>query len=76
MSNAFNQIRSDAMQLPERQRAELASLLLQSLAESTDEMPGAAWDAELANRLEQIQRGAVTGETADSVFHRIREKYS
>lgn len=76
MAQFFEQLVTEALRLPLNERAELAFTLLQSLDSEADADAEAAWDAELARRMEQIERGDVTGEPAESVFARLREKYS
>lgn len=76
MAHFLEHVRSEALQLPANERAELAFTLLQSLDSGADADAEAAWDAELARRMDQIERGEVTGEPAESVFARLREKYS
>ncbi len=75
MSGSLGQLKSDLMQLPTEQRAELAHVLILSLDEGVDVDAEAAWDAELARRMEQIERGEARGEPAETVFARLREKY-
>lgn len=49
----------EALQLPVQERAALASRLLASLDEQVDEGVDAAWDAEIAKRLKEIDEGKV-----------------
>lgn len=49
----------EALQLPVQERAALASRLLASLDEQVDEGVDAAWDAEIASRLKEIDEGKV-----------------
>ena len=75
MSGSLGQLKSELLQLPMDQRAELAHILIHSLDEGADADVEAAWDAELARRMEQIERGEARGEPAESVFAQLREKY-
>ena len=75
MSGSLDQLKSELLQLPMDQRAELAHVLIHSLDEGADADVEAAWDAELARRMEQIERGEARGEPAESVFAQLREKY-
>ena len=75
MSGSLDQLKSELLQLPMDQRAELAHILIHSLDEGADADVEAAWDAELARRMEQIERGEARGEPAESVFAQLREKY-
>jgi len=75
MSGSLDQVKSDLLQLPTEQRAELAHVLIHSLDEGADVDAEAAWDAEVARRMEQIERGEAHGEPAETVFARLREKH-
>jgi putative addiction module component (TIGR02574 family) len=59
-SNLSQQLLDDALGLPDEQRAALAAVLIASLDESVDEDAEAAWAAEIAQRLRDVQSGAVT----------------
>ena len=69
-------IKSELSRLSLQERAELAYFLIHSLDEEVNADAEAAWDAELAQRLEEIKSGKAVGEPADKVFAEIREKYS
>jgi len=75
MSGSLDQLKSDLLQLPADQRAELAHVLIHSLDEGEDADVETAWDAELARRMEQIDRDEARGEPAETVFARLREKH-
>jgi hypothetical protein len=45
------------------------------LDEGADPDAEAAWDAELARRIDEIDRGAAQGELTETVFARLREKH-
>jgi putative addiction module component (TIGR02574 family) len=74
MSGSLDQLKSDLLQLPADQRAELAHVLIHSLDDDADAGAEAAWDAELARRIDEIDRGVAQGEPAETVFARLREK--
>jgi putative addiction module component (TIGR02574 family) len=76
MSDAAERIKEEILLLEPRDRAELAHLLISSLDEDEDTDAEAAWDAELAARVADVESGKALGEPADIVFARIREKYS
>jgi len=60
MSHDFSQeLLENAMRLPDEQRAALAAALIESLDPSVDEDAEAAWSAEIARRLRQVQDGDV-----------------
>jgi putative addiction module component (TIGR02574 family) len=73
MTEAAERIKSELSQLPQADRAALAGFLLSTLEES-DADAEAAWDVELARRLEDIREGRVEGIPADKVFAKLREK--
>jgi putative addiction module component (TIGR02574 family) len=75
MSGSLDQLKSVLLQLPADQRAELAHVLIHSLDEGADADAKAAWDVELARRMDQIDRGEARGEPAETVFARLREKH-
>jgi len=76
MSGSIEDVKSELLQLPTDQRAELAHFLIQSLDEGTEADVEAAWDAELARRMGEIDRGEAHGEPAETVFARLRENHS
>ena len=76
MSETAEKLKSELALLPPSERAELAHFLIQSLDADMEETAEAAWDAELARRLEEIESGKVVGEPAETVVARLREKYS
>jgi putative addiction module component (TIGR02574 family) len=60
MSHDLSQeLLKDAMRLPDDQRAALAVALIDSLDQSVDEDAEAAWSAEIAHRLRQVESGDV-----------------
>jgi putative addiction module component (TIGR02574 family) len=79
MATAMEELKAELAGLTEPERAELAHFLLNSLdgADDGDDADvEAAWDAELARRADEIQRGTVVGKPADQVFAALREKYA
>ncbi len=60
MNEAAQKILSDALHLPDRERAELAASLIDSLDPSVDEEYQQAWDSEVLRRVEELDNGAVT----------------
>ncbi len=72
---AVEQLTHNALELPLRERAKLAHILIASIDESSDEEFSPAWDGELESRVHDIQKGNVTGIPADEVFAKIKEKY-
>jgi putative addiction module component (TIGR02574 family) len=76
MTEAADKMRPELARLPARDRAALARFLIHSLDDEEDADAEAAWDVELARRLEEIHSGAAVGEPADRVFAELREKHS
>ncbi len=76
MTETAEKIKSELSRLSLQERAELAYFLIHSLDEEVNADAEAVWDAELAQRLEEIKSGKAVGEPADKVFAEIREKYS
>jgi putative addiction module component (TIGR02574 family) len=71
MTDTARRLLSDALQLPEADRAELAASLIDSLDEPADLDVGAAWDAEIKHRLEEMHRGDVTLLSFDEARDRL-----
>ena len=76
MTSTLERFKTELATLSTNERAELAQFLIHSLDDESEESVEAAWDAELARRVESIQRGEDNGEPADGVFQALREKYS
>jgi len=64
-----------ALELSDKDRAELAHLLLVSLDEVVEEGVEAAWDEELDKRVREIDSGQATGRDAFEVLAEMRNKY-
>ncbi len=73
--SAVEQLTHNALELPVRERARLAHILIASIDEKSEEDISFAWDVELENRVREIQTGKVTGIPAEEVFAKIKEKY-
>lgn len=76
MTAMAEKLKVQLSQLSAQERAELAHFLINSLDEGVDADAEAAWDAELARRLEEIRSGNAVGEPAGQVFAELRKKYS
>lgn len=50
---------SDALELTQEQRAELAARLIDSLDEGHDDQSRSAWEAEIERRIRELDAGAV-----------------
>ena len=64
MSRSLERLKSEALELPIDARAELATILIDSLDEGADAAVEAAWDDELERRMDAIDRGDAAGEPA------------
>lgn len=65
----------DALTLPENERAQLVQTLLQSLEPPIEEGVEAAWETEVARRVESVHQGTAQGRPAEEVFRDIRARY-
>jgi len=59
MSQEADELLKKALTLPVAERAELAGSLIESLDEAGDESVKAAWDEEIARRMEDLDSGKV-----------------
>ncbi|MGH8071936.1 MAG: addiction module protein [Candidatus Entotheonellia bacterium] len=75
MTETAEQLKAQLSQLSMQERAELAHFLIHSLDEGVDADAEAAWDVELARRMEEIRSGKAIGEPVDKVFAELRKKY-
>ena len=57
MKRDIDELLKDALKLPAEARAALAGSLIDSLDTTVDDNVEAAWDAEIARRLREIQEG-------------------
>lgn len=71
---AFESAKELALDLPEHERAELASTLVASLDGPPDPDAGQLWEAEILWRLETIDRGKANFLTPEEVLARIRDR--
>lgn len=75
MTESAEEIKVKALELSDKDRAELAHLLLVSLDEEVEEGVEAAWDAELDKRVREIDSGQAKGRDAFEVLAEMRQKY-
>ncbi len=75
MSVTLEALKSQLGALPNRDRAELARFLIDSLEPGADDDAEAAWETELARRVADIRAGRVVGKPADQVFAELRERF-
>ena len=73
--NAEN-LKMQLANLPAEDRAELAHFLIHSLDVGADSNAEAAWDAELQHHMEEIRSGKASGDPAEEVFQRLRERHT
>ena len=71
---AFESAKELALELPEPERAELASTLVASLDGPPDPDAERLWNEEIFRRLEQIDRGDANFVTTEEVLARIRSR--
>ena len=67
-----NELLQKALALPEDERAELASTLIDSLDPVTDENVEAAWQEEISRRIEELRSGKVKTIPWDTVRKETR----
>lgn len=76
MSTRFEDVKANAAQLSEMERAELALFLIQSLDGSQDAGADRAWRIEIERRVAQIERGEIQLIPGDEVLERLRRRLS
>lgn len=74
MSRKLAELKRQASQLSDAERAELALSLLESLDGPADPDVEEAWRLEIERRLGQIERGEVQPVPGDEVFARLRRR--
>jgi putative addiction module component (TIGR02574 family) len=70
----YEAILSEALALPEDERAALAKRLAETLASDTSSDSDQAWVAEINRRLEDIESGRVQTISSDAMMARVRAK--
>lgn len=73
MDVRFDEIASDAMKLPLRDRVRLAQRLVASLDDQIEPGVEALWMAEAERRFEELRSGKVAGIDAAEAFKNARE---
>lgn len=71
MSRTFTDLWKEASDLSEKDRADLAGLLLESLEDEPDEDVEAAWAAEIARRVAELDAGSVASIPWEQVRQRL-----
>lgn len=75
-SVALNQVRSQALELTEAERAELAHDLVASLDGTPDTGAADEWDAEIVRRLQQVQDGSAKSVDRTELQRRMRQQFA
>ena len=72
MTHLLDELSQRAQTLPVEERAELAQILLESVARETDPQVQAAWESEVASRIAKYERGEAKLIPASEVFEAAR----
>ena len=75
MTQAVEQLKAQLGHLSAEERAELAHFLLVSLEPEDGDGVDAAWEAEVARRVEEIRSGRAVGKPAEQLFAELHEQY-
>lgn len=73
-TEALNKLRSEALMLPETERAELAYALVMSLDAPADADTANAWDREILRRLAEIDAATAKLVDRDEFQRRMRKQ--
>jgi len=74
MTEETTELLKKALALPERERADLACTLMDSLDAAVDHEVEAAWSEEIARRIRELESGAVKAIPWEEVRRRISAK--
>ena len=74
MSRALTDLWKDASELSEKDRADLAGLLIESFEGEPDEGVEAAWAAEIERRVAELEAGAVKSIPWEEVRQRLLDR--
>jgi putative addiction module component (TIGR02574 family) len=72
MTQEAQELLKKALALPDKERADLAGSLIESLDSAVDEDAEAAWQEEIARRLEEVRSGKVKTIAWDNVRQKGR----
>ena len=75
MARRLKDIAAEALDLPLTERAKLATQLLESLDELSEEESGELWADEAARRYSEYEAGRIKAIPAERVFARIRARH-
>ena len=71
MSREATDLLKKALTLPVSERADLAGSLIESLDDAEDESVAAAWDEEVARRMEEVDSGKVKPVSLEEARRRL-----
>jgi putative addiction module component (TIGR02574 family) len=71
MTQEASDLLKKALDLPVKERAELAGSLIESLDETDDESVQAAWDVEIVRRMEDLNSGKVKPVSLEEARRRL-----
>ena len=71
MGREATELLKKALSLPVAERAELAGSLIESLENTEDEAVAAAWDEEVARRMEQLDSGKIKPVSLEEARRRL-----
>jgi putative addiction module component (TIGR02574 family) len=75
MTEIAEKLKAELAQLAAEDRAELAYYLISSLDDADEGDVQSAWEAELEQRWQDMDSGAISGVPAEDVFAEMRKKY-
>jgi putative addiction module component (TIGR02574 family) len=79
MMQEAQELPKKVLALPEKERADLASTLIESLDQTIDENTEAAWQEEILRRLEEVRSGKAKTTSWDNVREKgrslLQDKY-
>jgi putative addiction module component (TIGR02574 family) len=73
MAATLDELKQQCAGLTSRERADLASFLLDSIDDQDEGDVEAAWQGEVSRRVAEIRAGQVTGIPAEQAFAELRE---
>jgi len=74
MSKSLEALTTEAMDLPSDQRFALAHRILTSVEPQASQEIDAAWDAEIRDRIQRLDRGGVRLVTASEAFAEVERR--
>ncbi len=74
MSLSYADIVDEALRLPQKEQLRLARTLLEHTEAEGDAGVEAAWEAEIARRVERVKQGTAKGRPAADVFRDIEAR--